>query len=69
MSDPKLEAFLIREGRELALYFCRGDGKCTKSALDKMRMSRLHKKCPDCIKPPEGKTIGEVLKQLERGDA
>ena len=73
MTDAKMEAFLIRERgapQGHRLYFCRGPGKCTKTALQKMRMSRLHERCTDCVPATnEKQTLGDIAKNINRGDA
>lgn len=66
----KLDATLHRErDGTFSMYFCRGPGKCTKTQLEKMRMSRLHKVCRDCIKGDDEQTLGEIDGKLARGDA
>lgn len=66
----KLDATLHKEpDGTFVMYFCRGDGKCTKSKLEKMKMSRLHKICRDCVKGEDQQTLGEIDALIKRGDA
>ena len=70
MSKKQLGATLHKEkDGTFTLYFCRGPGKCTKTELEKMKMSRLHKKCHDCVVGQDEQTLGDIDNQITRGDA
>lgn len=65
-----LEATLHREADgTFAMYFCRGDGRCTKPRSERMKMSRLHQVCSDCVKGKEDETLEELATRIQRGDA
>lgn len=68
--SKKLDATLHKErDGSFALYFCRGEGKCTKSAYERMKMSRKKQVCVDCIKGRDDQTLGDIDNQISRGDA
>lgn len=67
--SEKLESFLVKDGGRFELYFCRGEGKCTKKPSEKMRMSRLKKRCSDCVRGNDDETLEQLQARLNRGDA
>lgn len=71
MSDkPKLDATLHKErDGTFVMYFCRGEGKCTKTEYERKKMSRKKQVCSDCIKGRDDQTLEEILQQINRGDA
>lgn len=65
-----LDSFLIRElDGSLAMYFCRGPGKCTLGTKKRKKLSLQNKACPDCVKGDEQETLGAVANRISRGDA
>lgn len=67
-----LEGFLVKDrtaSHGYALWFCRGPGKCTRKASEKMRLNRLHLHCPDCVKGSDDETLAHLKKRIDRGDA
>jgi hypothetical protein len=70
MSTKKLDATLHKEpDGTFSLYFCRGEGKCTRTEYERQKMSRQKRKCPDCVKGNDNETLGELAERLERGDS
>lgn len=66
----KLDATLHKEADgSFALYFCRGEGKCTKTKYERQKMLRKKQVCKDCIKGDENETLEQVLQRINRGDA
>lgn len=70
MPEAKLNATLHKEpDGTFALYFCRGEGKCTKTPYERAKMSRKKQVCRDCIKGRDTDTLGGIADQINRGDA
>lgn len=65
----KLDSFLVKEHGRWELYFCRGAGKCTKTLSQRMKLSRTHGKCQDCVLGKEEETLQQLSDRIQRGDA
>jgi len=74
IASSGLKSYLVKVRLDLprgdvnayALFFCRQDRGCTRSAF-KRAMSK--KPCENCLRPADSMTIGEVADRLARGDA
>ncbi|WP_375782929.1 hypothetical protein ACE10Z_23735 [Bradyrhizobium sp. Pha-3] len=65
--SKKLDMILAKdEAGEFRLWACRGEGK----GCDRNKYRRSKSPCVDCVGPlDENLTLGEVMDQLNRGDA
>lgn len=64
MADAKLLAYL--DDRSMQLFFCRGDGKCSRPAAQRER-AKTH--CSDCVAGRDEETLEQLVERIQRGNA